>query len=84
MIFTASFISSSEMTSGGAKRTLKKRKAKKDDQKSQQEIKIKQKKGHKHINVRRLRQNTSAFQQQTELPCCPSFNTLFFIDNHRV
>ena len=44
MIFTASFISSSEMTSGGAKRTLKKRKAKKDDQKLQQERKNKAKK----------------------------------------
>ena len=44
----------------------------------------KAKRGHKHINVRRLRQNTSALQQQTKLPCCPSFDTLLFIDDHRI
>ena len=78
MIFTASFISSSDITRGGANRTLEKERFKKlQNNKSKG-------RGHRHINVRRLRQNASALQKQTKLPCCPSFDTLRFIDYHRV
>ena len=78
MIFTDSFKSSSEMTSGGANRTLE------NKAKERSEIANNKAKWHKHIDVRRLRQNASALQKQTKLPCCPSFETIRFIDYHRV
>ena len=43
IILTASFISSSEMTSGGAKRTLKKQKQKKDQSEIEKQQKVKRK-----------------------------------------
>ena len=72
MILIAFRTSSSEMTSGGAKRILKcQLKSHHDPQ-------------HLHVNVGRLRQQTLALHQQAQLPCGSTLLGHFLVDYNTV